>query len=362
MKRAKTRVRFWAWLLAMAMLVTLVPLLPAKGAGEAEAAAATKKIFVKATVRYDYAWQVLEETNKKRAEAGVAPLVMDMDLLEDAMQRCAENVVVLAATGHLSHDRPDGTAFWKVGSQKSYTENLASGQMNPDAVVAAWMASEAGHREALLDPEAVSVGVGVLQVGDVMHFYWAQEFNGEAAKTGTQPVNGKRVFSVDAAAELYDAAASNSDYSKILITSGTWKKSAKGWWYKYPDGSCPIAQWLQISGKWYYFDAAGYMVTGWQNIGGKWYYFAADGAMKTGWLQISGKWYFLNPSGVMTTGWKKISKVWYYFNGGGIMKTGWLKLGGKWYYFTGSGAMVTGTQTIGGKTYRFDSSGVCLNP
>ena len=42
--------------------------------------------------------------------------------------------------------------------------------------------------------------------------------------------------------------------------NGTWKKSAKGWWFR--AGSWyPLEQWLKIDGKSYYFDSEGYLVT-----------------------------------------------------------------------------------------------------
>ena len=164
--------------------------------------------------------------------------------------------------------------------------------------------------------------------------------------------------------------------------TGTWKKSAKGWWYQYSDGTYPKNEWAKIGGKWYHFNASGYMQTGWLKLGNKWYYLTpGSGAMATGWVQVSGKWYYLTPgSGVMVTGWQEIGGKWYYFDASGamlsgwqqisgkwyflrngVMVTGWQQIGGKWYFFS-NGAMVTGTKTLGGKTYQFDENGVCLNP
>ena len=166
------------------------------------------------------------------------------------------------------------------------------------------------------------------------------------------------------------------------VISGSWKKSAKGWWYLYSDGTYPKDQWAKISGKWYHFDKDGYMQTGWLCLGGKWYYLTpGSGVMYTGWLKSGSKWYYLIPgSGVMATGWQKLGAYWYYFNPSGVMLSGWQKINGYWYflrngimvtgwqqisgkwYFFSNGVMVTGTKTIGGKSYQFDTNGVCLNP
>ena len=166
------------------------------------------------------------------------------------------------------------------------------------------------------------------------------------------------------------------------VKTGAWKKSVKGWWYLYDDGTFPKNQWARIGGKWYHFDKDGYMQTGWLLVGDKWYYLApGNGAMYTGWLKSGNKWYYLIPgSGVMATNWQKISGNWYYFNASGVMLSGWQKINGYWYflrngvmvtgwqqiggnwYFFSNGVMVTGSKTIGGKTYQFDANGVCQNP
>ena len=361
-RRKKGRRTFAAYIMLLVMTISLIPVFLAKEGGIAEAgeASTVKSIQVNAAVRYDYAYEVLKLVNLERAKVGAKPLVMDRVLMEAALQRAAENVLVFAATETISHDRPDGTAFWYV-SEKTQAENLACGQTDPESVVKAWMESTQGHKETLLGSEYVCVGIGVLQVDDSVELYWTQEFGRDTPEALDCPVNCVRTFTVKTTSELYNAVAADPTGSEIFVT-GTWKKSKGGWWYRYPDGTYPKKEWLLLKGVWYYFDPSGYMVTGWQKIGGKWYYFNDSGAMKTGWLSLSGKWYFLNPSGVMVTGWKKIGGSWYYFGGGGVMKTGWMLSGGKWYYFKSSGAMVTGTAKVGGKAYSFDNNGVCLNP
>lgn len=97
---------------------------------------------------------------------------------------------------------------------------------------------------------------------------------------------------------------------------GSWQSDARGWWFRYEDGSWPSSKWEKIQSAWYYFGAEGYMASGWLNEGGKWYYLgdANDGKMKTGWLELGGKWYFFEENGAMKTGWLESSKKWYYLN------------------------------------------------
>ena len=166
----------------------------------------------------------------------------------------------------------------------------------------------------------------------------------------------KLMMYILAAAFLISTAAINVSDTADAV-SGTWKKSSKGWWYSYSDGTYARNQWLQAGGKWYHFDAAGYMQTGWKKISGKWYFFASSGAMQTGLKKISGKWYYFASSGDMQTGWKKISGKWYYFASSGAMQTGWKKISGKWYYFASTGVMQTGFRFISEKWYYFASSG-----
>lgn len=91
-----------------------------------------------------------------------------------------------------------------------------------------------------------------------------------------------------------------------------WVKNAKGWWYRYKDGSWAVG-WKKL--KWskgestFYFDESGYMVTGWKNLKldgtYSWFFFdKTNGDMKTGWVYDNNFWYYLSPTdGRMQTGW-----------------------------------------------------------
>jgi len=121
---------------------------------------------------------------------------------------------------------------------------------------------------------------------------------------------------------------------KAAPKTGEWKWGARGWWYRYEDGSYPSSTALVIDGSTYRFDASGYMRTGWVFEAGEWYYHSSSGAQASGWVSSGGHWYYLSPdSGVMATGWVQVGSTWYYLSpDSGAMATGWLKEGGYWYY------------------------------
>lgn len=141
---------------------------------------------------------------------------------------------------------------------------------------------------------------------------------------------------------------------------GTWTWSARGWSYRYADGTFPTNTSKTIDGQVYRFDGRGYMRTGWVFEQGSWYYHTSSGAQATGWVLDGVSWYYLNPgTGQMVTGWITDGSHSYYLNpANGKMKTGWLKDGDSWYYLKpGSGQMATGRVWIGWRYYRFSETG-----
>ena len=151
---------------------------------------------------------------------------------------------------------------------------------------------------------------------------------------------------------------------KAAPKTGEWTWGARGWWYRYEDGSYPVDAAVVIDGSTYRFDASGYMRTGWVKDQGAWYYHSLSGAQASGWVSSGGRWYYLSPdSGVMVTGWVQVGSTWYYLNpSDGAMATGWLKEGGYWYYLQpGNGAMTTGWLKIWGTWYHFADNGQLIS-
>ena len=83
--------------------------------------------------------------------------------------------------------------------------------------------------------------------------------------------------------------------SELMNSTDKWIQDAKGWWYRYADGSYPKNQWLKLAGEWYYFDSYGYAAQNeWKCLKGLWYYFNDKCKMVRGFLKDGDYWYFLN--------------------------------------------------------------------
>ena len=130
--------------------------------------------------------------------------------------------------------------------------------------------------------------------------------------------------------------------SDTAPAQGTWTWGARGWWYRYADGTYPTNTSKTIDGQVYRFDADGYMRTGWVFEQGSWYYHAPSGAQATGWVLDGVSWYYLTPgTGQMATGWVKDGANWYYLNpANGQMATGRLWIVWKYYRFSDNGTLI----------------------
>ncbi|MBQ7755916.1 MAG: CAP domain-containing protein [Oscillospiraceae bacterium] len=120
--------------------------------------------------------EVLRLTNEFRAENGVEPLELDLDLTAVAMVRADE------ITELFSHTRPDGTSWSTAFDEGGFTlggncggraENIAYGYSSAAAVVEAWKNSS-GHRANMLKSSFNVIGIGFVNDGGV--YYWTQEF------------------------------------------------------------------------------------------------------------------------------------------------------------------------------------------
>ena len=173
----------------------------------------------------DYANQVAVLVNKERSSRGLAPLRV-LPKLQSAAQVRADEI-----TRVFEHERPDGRECFSVieefGLDYYYIgENIAAGQTSPERVMNSWMNSEA-HRNNILDPNFMYIGVGVSQKGNVI--YWSQIFlkyvefsdayipkEKEKPKLyGDLDLNGK-VDSKDASSILVEYAAASSGGSSKL--------------------------------------------------------------------------------------------------------------------------------------------------
>lgn len=106
--------------------------------------------------------RVIELTNQKRAELGLAPLNNNELLNEVARRKAAD----MFAFNYWAHTSPSGRTPWdffkEVGYKYIYAgENLARDFMNSEGVVEAWMNSPS-HRDNIVNPNYKEIGLAVV--------------------------------------------------------------------------------------------------------------------------------------------------------------------------------------------------------
>ncbi len=154
-------------------------------------------VSVSGTRNYSYAYDVLTLVNQERAADGKSALVMNESLLETAMQRAAEIVVLF------SHTRPDGSSCFDL-NKLMRGENIAYGQATPQAAMESWMNSQ-GHKENILNSGYTTIGIGCFSYEG--RYYWVQCF-GSGADTSScaMPANNNVSAAVNIAAETFREA------------------------------------------------------------------------------------------------------------------------------------------------------------
>jgi len=117
--------------------------------------------------------EVLYYVNVERANAGLAPVVLDEGMNRGAAIRASEAQV------NFAHQRPDGRDVKSVLEENCgwFGENLAvSPVCDAQRIVKAWMGSPT-HRANILNRHYVRIGVDC-QKGADGHYYWSLLFAG----------------------------------------------------------------------------------------------------------------------------------------------------------------------------------------
>ena len=127
-----------------------------------------------ATEQHPYIQQIVDMVNAERTKAGLAPLILDIQLNDAAQVRAEEQYTLF------SHTRPNGSAYRTVFdefgiSYRGCGENVAYGFRNPKAVMDGWMNSE-GHKANILKENYTHIGIGYY-VGPNGYNYWSQLFS-----------------------------------------------------------------------------------------------------------------------------------------------------------------------------------------
>ena len=124
---------------------------------------------------YELSYMIAEEVNRVREEHGLNPLVIDDELMENAMVRAEEAAEGYSEEGRLSHFRPNGGRAGTIVERPNYGvgENLYLKGITDtsDAPAAAkeyvkgWMASS-GHKRNILKEDYTETGVGACITDD----------------------------------------------------------------------------------------------------------------------------------------------------------------------------------------------------
>lgn len=106
--------------------------------------------------------QLLQQTNQKRAEAGLSALKLDSQLSQAAAGKAAD----MFTKDYWAHTASDGTTPWDFINKSGYVymvagENLAKNFSDSTGVVAAWMNSSS-HRENILRSQYQDIGFAVV--------------------------------------------------------------------------------------------------------------------------------------------------------------------------------------------------------
>lgn len=106
--------------------------------------------------------ELLQKTNQKRTEQGIAPLKLNEKLSESARKKAID----MFNQNYWAHTSPNGTTPWTFILDSGYSyrvagENLAKNFDNSAAVVEAWMNSPS-HKENILKSEYEEIGFAVV--------------------------------------------------------------------------------------------------------------------------------------------------------------------------------------------------------
>lgn len=123
--------------------------------------------------------QLLDLTNAARAQAGCAPVQLDL-LLQHVAEAHAH---AMAINGYFDHIDRAGRAVGERLLAAGYNyrwagENISAGKDDIEAVFHWWMSS-AGHRANIVKQEFCAMGLGHTYVADDrlgFHHYWVQVF------------------------------------------------------------------------------------------------------------------------------------------------------------------------------------------
>lgn len=170
--------------------------------------------------QYLKAKEVLEHTNRLRAEKGLPALKYDETLSAYAQVRALE----VQKSNLFNHKRPDGSGFGTgltVVGKYAYGENLVAGTGTDTAqeAVTEWRNSTT-HYQNILNSNYTTLGVGVVYVPNSTYkYYWVQIFGTENVASDYFFDGGKKVSNNKPLEKLVIDKVS----IPLIASNGTWR-------------------------------------------------------------------------------------------------------------------------------------------
>ena len=171
--------------------------------------------------------EVVDLVNQERSDAGLEPLVFNLQL-DNAANYHTDQMV---DADEMSHQVPGEAPLGDRVSDANYEwrrvgENVAAGYVTPESVVDGWMNSP-GHRENILNPDFTEIGIGYANAPDNKSnysdydTYWTQVF-GTPINSSTPSFNFNSIPEVDnSQSEPETFNSSKVDFEKKEIDAGS---------------------------------------------------------------------------------------------------------------------------------------------
>ena len=163
------------------------------------------KVTISGTRDYNKAYEVLDLVNKERQANGLETLVMDEQLLEDAMIRAVETTLLF------SHDRPTGLDCFSINDRMN-GENIAAWYTTSVSVMDGWMNSP-GHRANILTSGYKCMGVGCFYMEGL--YYWVQCFSSEETEKEATKLNNVTSENEIYVGDNYINLTTSADYKQL---------------------------------------------------------------------------------------------------------------------------------------------------
>lgn len=234
MKEKKVLVKILSAVIAFAMMIAMIPALPANAAETITLNGITADVIdARGMLDLVNEWRATDPKYKGSASSTVndtqsghtTALIYDYGLEEIALQRAIE------VSCSFSHTRPDGTSYSTVTDSQGNTssgENIAAGTTTIEAAFEAWKEEDEdyagqGHRRNMLGVlgsfgDWTHIGIAGIKRNGIT--YWAMEFRQSASSTTPTTLPDSKTISIDVKVDDISAVTLNSTENPISVKTG----------------------------------------------------------------------------------------------------------------------------------------------